>query len=274
MRLLLPLALLVLVAPSVAADHVYSHRFVFEGRLLGSDGLPLPGRTVAFFADGDDFLEACQGGHAPVTDEWGDFRFCFHKHGLDVQTQVGARVGNASLLRPMDTAFRRTVVTLNEPNETGTAPLNWSVSHLVAGRVWRHGPQELEGVRVYGLAIAHVPVNVTLRIGEVNGSRFEVETDGYGDFRLPIELLEETAPENVTVEVEVLGHRQSRTLDATHRITVGFILPAEGEAGIPTFDPFVREGHPGTTTPRVTPALFAAGALGLVVAVLMARRQK
>jgi hypothetical protein len=279
-RAVLVLLALLLAAPLAGADHVYSHRFVFEGRLLGSDGTPLANRTVEFFADGDSFAEPCSVRSRPVTDENGDFSFCFHKHGLDSRTEVGVRAGNASIVKPMDTAFRKSVVTLTEPNETGVAPEGWNVTHLVAGRVWRSGAQELEGVRVYGAALRHVPVNLTLLDAAGGRTEIPLTTDGFGDFGALVRLADPADPANVTVEIEVLGLRQTRTLDLfSHRITVGFILPPEGAGPDPAVDVAFpasasRQQAPGHATPPVSPGLVLVILLLLAGALLLARMQR
>lgn len=278
--LALLLVLLLMPLPSAAADHVYSHRYVMEGRLLGSDGTPLPGREVGFFAEGMHLRERCLEPPGNVTDENGDFRFCFHAHELNASAQVGVRVGNVTAARPIDTAFRKTVVILREPNETGVAPEGWNETHLVVGRAWRHGPQEMEGVRVYGNTVNGATVNVTLRTPSGGESAFQVTTDGHGDFRIPLRLVEDVAPENVTLVVEVLGEREERHLEPfSHRVTLGIILPAEGidpdsprpfEVDFPPQG--ARQPAPGQTVPRISPGLVLLVAAGLAGAVWLARR--
>lgn len=276
--LLASLALVLLLAPVAGADHVYAHRFVLEGRLLGSDGAPLANRTVEFFSVGDEFPEHCVGGSQPVTDENGDFRFCFHKHELDPRTQVGARAGNASATKAMDTAFRKSVVILTEPHETGLAPEGWNASHLLAGRVWRSGPQVVEGVRVYGDVLAGVPVNVTVRVALDTLATFQAETDRFGDFAVPFEVDPALPAEDVLVEVEAMGQRQTRGLDAfSHRLTVGFMLPSEtlprqDEVDV-AFPRPERAPLPGESTGRVGVGLVAVMGLAALGAVLLARRQ-
>lgn len=278
-RAVLALVALLLAVPLAGADHVYSHRFVFEGRLVGADGTPLANRTVEFFATGDTFAEPCREGSRPVTDENGDFSFCFHKHGLDARTEVGVRSGNATVVKPMDTAFRKSVVTLVEPNETGVAPEGWDAAHLVAGRVWRSGAQELEGVRVFGVTLARVPVNVTVTDGAGGRDTMQVVTDGFGDFRAPIRLVGGVDPANVTVELEVLGLRQTRALDIfSHRLTVGFLLPPERDAAEPDLDvafrPDAPVSTPGQSVGRVSPGLVLLVLAGTAGALLLARAQK
>ena len=268
----LGLVALVLLASSALADHVYSHRFVFEGRLVGSDGLPLPGRVVEFFSSGEDLLEPCrEGPHRSVTDEWGDFRFCFHHHELEAGARAGVRVGNASVERAVDVAFRRTVVTLREPNETGTAPPGWETTYRISGRAWKVGPTELEGIAVYGVAAIGLPVNLTVRASDGSAQTFATQTDGFGDFDLVVETADH---DNVTLTLEAAGRPQPMHMDTIyHRTYAPIYLPGD-VVGTQDEQPVRRSSEaPGSSTPRVNPVLVVALALGLVVAVLLARRK-
>lgn len=275
MRFLLACAL-VLLCGGALADHVYSHRYVFEGRVVGSDGTPLPGREVAFFSVGEDFLEPCrEGPHQSVTDEWGDFRFCFHHHALAPGTRAGVRVGNASIERPVDVAMRRSVVTLREPNETGVAPEDWSTSYRISGRAWTVGPTQLEGVQVYGLAAIGVPVNLTVHAGDGSESTFQTVTDGFGDFDLVVET---RGTENVTLTLEALGRPQPVHFDSlSHRTFAPMYLPGENAVGAKedrADAPADTPAAPGTTSPRANVVLVVALALGLVAAILLSSRKK
>ncbi|HET6405693.1 MAG TPA: hypothetical protein VFH78_13710 [Candidatus Thermoplasmatota archaeon] len=276
MRNVALVALVLLAAPALA-DHVYSHRFIFEGRLVGSDGTPLPGREVEFFSVGEDFLEPCrEGPHQSVTDEWGDFRFCFHHHQFAEGARAGVRVGNASVERPVDVALRRTVVTLREPNETGVAPPGWESTFRVSGRAWEVGPTTLEGIQVYGVAAIGLPVNLTVRGADGSTRTFPTMTDGFGDFDLVIEAPD---PENVTLLVEALGRPQPVALDSfSHRAYAPIYLPGQHAGSLAKEETMALPGEgsqaPGTTTPRVNPVLVVALALGLVAAILLSRRKK
>lgn len=279
MRLLAITAVLVLatlLAPSAAGDHVFSHRFTFEGRLVGSDQLPLPGRIVEFFATGDEFLVPCADRpHQSVTDQWGDFRFCFHKHELSTSTTVGVSVGNVTISRPMDTAFRRTIVALREPNETGVAPPGWNETYRITGRAWSPGATVLEDVRVFGLAVANVPVNVTVETPD-GTTTFASSTDDFGDF--DIEIVTSEAPQDVTVRMEALGSVQAARLNGiTHRTTAPIYLPPHdgGDGDVQASFPQARvESVPGTTTPSASPALVSGVMLAVIGAIWLARRKK
>lgn len=242
------LVALALLPPFAQAEHVYSHRFVFEGRLVGANGLPVPAQLVEFFSEGDTFDEPCAGeSQQPITDEWGDFRFCFHKHELHKSTVVGVRVGDIEERKVMDTAFRRTIVLLRDWDATGVAPPEWNETHLVAGKVWQYGPGVFEGVQVYGLALANVPVNVTLETA--NGrSTYEVETDEFGDFRAKLRLLPNVTAEGARVRVEAMGQTLSAKLsESFHRNTIGIRVPPPPGAQFVDIGSDI-DGHMGSDT--------------------------
>lgn len=267
--------LLVLLAGSALADHAYSHRYVFEGRLLGSDDLPLPGRAVAFLSEGEDFLEPCrEGPQQSVTNEDGDFRFCYHHHAIEVGTLVGVQVGNVTALRPADVAFRRTNVVLHEPNETGVAPEGWNETYRVSGRAWRVGARELEGVPVYGEAVAELPVNLTVRDAQGGEQTYRATTDAYGDFDLVLETPGD--PSALSLTLEAMGRPQPAALDArSHRSYAPIYVPTEGALSKTDAAPTPRElpAAPGSTVPRMEPLLVVAIVLALVAAIAVSRRK-
>lgn len=277
-----------LLAPVATADHAYSHRFVFEGRLLDAEGLPIPDVEVAFYSIGQQFPEACPSdGHRPITDENGDFRFCFHAHELDPNTRVGVIAGNATLEKAMDTAFRRTVVTLVDAQAQGVAPAEWEDTFSITGKVWRSGSGIVEGVPVFGNAVIDAPVNLTLALPDGSHTEFELATDGFGDFDATFRIDEDVNASEVRVLVESMGMVHERSLDLfSHRSTVGFFLPAQSATGpglnvnFPSSDaPAIGaeamddSKAPGARSPAIPAALVAAVGLGAVV-MLIARRNR
>lgn len=274
MRALLLAALL--LAPVAFADHVYSHRYVVEGRLLGADGAPLPGRAVTLASERDEFLEPCrEGPQQSVTDAWGDFRFCFHHHEIQAGAIMTVTAGNASAVRAVDVALRRTHVILHEPNETGTAPEAWNATYRVSGRAWRVGVQQLEGIQVYGEAVMRLPVNLTVRDDRGGESVFRTTTDAYGDYDLLVETNE--TPANLSLTIEALGRAQPTQLDAgTHRTYAPIYLAPKDDAKtarVEAPDAGDAPAPPGSTTPRVNPILLVALALALVVALVLSKRK-
>lgn len=276
MKLLALLALTLALAPALA-DHVYSHRYVIDGRLVGADGWPLPGREIRLAAEGIDLLETCREGSSPVTDERGDFRFCYHLHEIEPGGRVTATYGDASATRGVDVAFRRSHVLLREPNETGVEAPGWNVTYRISGRAWRPGPMELESVNVFGEAVVGLPVNLTVHASDGSTTKFASHTDGYGDFDLEVETV--AAPDTLTLTLEALGRGQPTQLEPFFHRTYATIYVApvgapveEGPATTPAATAF--DDAPGSATPRINPVLVVALALGLVAAVLLSRRQK
>lgn len=277
-RALLAAALLgaALLAPSAPADHVYSHRYVVEGRVLDAAGLPVPGVVVDLEPHGWGPAETCpRDPHSPATDVNGDFRFCFHMHELRAEWSTTVRVGNATVTKPMDTAFRRTFVTLVAEEARGVEPPAWNRTFELTGKVWRSGATVLEGVPVYGIAIIGAPVNITLRLPDGGRTVETVTTDGQGDYEATFRLEEGVDPAEVEVALESMGQAQARRLDTfAHRQAVGFILPAEGATpAVGVGFPQGAEGAaaadaPGTGSVRVPGGLFigiAVAAVGTIV---------
>jgi hypothetical protein len=279
-RALMPLAILLLASaalPVAEADHVYSHRFVMEGRVLDAEGLPVPGLPVEFYSVGWSAGAACQREPpAAVTDENGDFRFCYHVHEVSASWRVGVLVNGTrcpDCERPMDTAFRRTVITTVLENETGVAPSEWERTYSVTGKVWRRGATLLEDVPVHGLAITDAPVNVTLRLPDGTSTEEQLVTDGFGDFDGTFLLEEGVNASEVEMVLETMGQRQTRPLaTSAHRQTVGFMLPPQDEdaRGIELNFPqgadsaATRDPPPGATAPAVPAALFIGVAVAAV----------
>lgn len=273
MKALLLVALL--VAPVALADHVYSHRYVLEGRLLGADGAPLPGREITLASERDDFLEPCrEGPQRSVTDGSGDFHFCFHHHEIEPGALVTVSAGNASATRAVDVALRRTHVILHEPNETGAAPEGWNATYRVSGRAWRVGVHELEGIQVYGEAVRDLPVNLTVRDAQGGESVFRTTTDAFGDYDLLVETNE--TPADLSLTLEALGRAQPTQLDAqTHRTYAPIYLAPKEDAKAASVEPPEDAPElPGSTTPRVNPVLLVALALALVAAMVLSKRKR
>ncbi len=274
-----PLALIVafvavaFVPLFAGAEHVYSHRFVFEGRVLGADGYPAPGQQVEFYAIGGNFTEACQmEPDRSITDEFGDFGFCFHVHELQSTTRVGVRVGDESAEKPMDTGFRRSYAVLRLPDVDGTEPEGWNETHRLKGKVWKNGPQNLEGVFVYGAAIQRAQVNISFELPDGTVTREWLTTDGYGDYDGTFRLADGIDATEIRVTLESMGQTHARRLDpVSHVLTVGFILRADRapSVGAQGFSDDISEGpYPGEGIPPIaigTIGLYAALTLAIVI---------
>lgn len=270
------LVTLLLLGPALA-DHVFSHRLVVEGRLVDANGAPIPGREVELFTEGEDLLAPCRGeGQERVTDEYGDFRFCFHHHEVGPGTRVGVRSGNATTIKPVDVAFRRMMMLLRDDNATGLAPPAWNETYRISGRAWRVGPTTLEGVAVYGVAVIDLDVNLTVRDQNNATTTFHSRTDGFGDFDLVIETPANAS--NLSLTLEAQSRAQPTQLDPFfHRTYAPLYLPGEIDPSMmPAADPFFGDSFtaaPGSTTPKADPMLFVLVAIGLVAAVAISRRK-
>lgn len=270
MRLALVLAL-ALVPTAVSDDHRFSDRYVVEGRVLGSDALPLAGRVVALVVENEELGPACPGGHQEVTDAWGDYRFCF-LHG---QIRAGARMqlsaGNATTTVPLDVTFRRAYVPLRDADAPGSAPEGWNDTYRITGRVWRPAPVEVDGMRLIGVAVPDVLVNLTLAQPEGTNASQQAMSDGYGDFGFVVRSQD---ARNASLRVELLGREQTMLLEpTTHRTHAPLLVPLVSlPGGTPPATAAVDE--PGTSTPSVSPLLVIVAALALGASVWYARRQR
>lgn len=262
--------MVLLLVPAGAADHVFSHRFIVEGRLIGGDGLPLAGRVVELNVTGERLSEPCVGGHDRVTDAWGDFRFCFHRHEVSPLGVVRVSSGNASSTRPLDADLRRMVFFLVDENATGVAPQGWETTYKVDGRVWERGLLILEGVRVSGVTYPTTKVNLTLlNVSDVTGrgAYYSLLTDSFGDFAANIQFsLPQHAPVAIMrLSVEGFEGRVEVPADTRfHRNAVDLVYPLEGApVGAP----------PGSRSGPFSAALILAVALALSVSVAVVTRK-
>lgn len=260
-----------LLAPAALADHVYSHRFLFEGRLLGADGFPIPGREMTFEVAGDRVADACVEGHRPVTDVWGDFWFCYHRHEMDPAAIVTISSGGASESRALDTDLRRMVFYLRDPSANGTEPAGWASTYHVDGRVWERGRVRLEGVNVTGLAIPREPVNITtVNVSAPEAERapssFELPTNPFGDYGAILRLAPGERAEDVVLRVAANGGTREVALASPfHRQTLDLVFPMERD---------VEPLRPGTQTGPISIYLLAGIGLALYVAILLVTRKK
>lgn len=256
MRVFLVLLLLV---PFAAADHVYSHRVVVEGRLLGADGLPLPGVLVHVEGQGELLNDACQNDQRNVTDENGDFWFCFHKHELARNAVVTVWADNASDQRFIDRDLRKMSFLLVDATRMGVAPPGWGEEFRVSGRVWLRSPSELDGVQVSGVALPREHVTVSLGSGG-SWSSYPLVTNQFGDFDTTLRVMSASEFRSLDVDVSASGATvHSSFVGAAHRVFVDVVLPVEQP---------VRLSVPGSTSPPVSPALplvVVAASIAMVV---------
>lgn len=253
------LVVLVLLVPLAVADHVYSHRVIVEGRLVGGNGLPLAGVPVHVEGQGESFRDACVDPQRGVTDENGDFWFCFHKHELARDAAVTVWAGNASAQRFLDLDLRKMSFLLLDADALGVAPPGWDDEFRVSGRVWSFSPSDLDGVAVSGVALARERVSVSLGSGG-SWSNYPLVTDQFGDFDSSLRVLNGSEFDSLLVDVWASGSTVSSSFNLTfHRVFVDVKLPVE--------EP-VRWVVPGSTSPPVAPALpliVGAASIAMVI---------
>lgn len=254
------------LAPAAVASHVYSHRLVVEGRIVGSEGHPVPNATVEVTADGLRLGESC-GAQDWVTDANGDFWFCFHNHELPANSTITVRAGGASDSRPVDTDLRKMVFLLVDPGQPGSPTDAWETRFRVDGRVWWRSPTTLEGVRVEGVALQGERVDVRVVGGPQEASSFDLTTDDFGDYGATFSLVDGAEPASLALHVTARGESLGGVLDPLfHRAVVDFVLPLADDEDPTTL-------VPGTQTPPASPALIVA-AVGAGAAVWAVHARK
>ncbi len=282
--LLLLLAILPSLAPPAAADHVYSHRYLFVGRVVDDAGRPVPNATVQVVLDPSLPLEGPCGSQPrtetaawgvtimrPVTNALGEFMFCYHVHVVPsaVPPQAALRVQGMDATErvvTLDPDFRASYVVLRLPSGVGGDNALDRTATL-AGRVWQ--PQAgavLEGVPVNGLTVNLAPVNLTFSHDGVEET-LQAATNNYGDFAVRVNL---SAPvRNGTLTVESMGKRFSAPYHPEAGIAyVKANLSAPGPS-----DGVLTAQAPVLETPRATPGPgLALGAAAVLVAALLQRR--
>lgn len=218
------LAMLFLAAalPLAVADHAYSHRYVVYGRVVDAAGNPVPGLTVdlgyepPFQPEGPcstqpnidtDAFGATR--TQPVTNQFGEFIFCFHTHAMS-RTTPGVGILRIDTLDvdqriEFDGFMRYSIVTVELPDTNPSANTTANDNtYTVAGRAWRAAGTDvrIEGVRVYGDTIQDTPVQVTLEYEGQQPVTVNTTTNGYGDFAVRLPVVERPRSGTVTVQIE------------------------------------------------------------------------
>lgn len=254
-----PFLILLLLAPAIAAQAgdapPFAARYFVDGRLVGANGLPIPGQEIVIEVSGEELATPCAGGHANVTDEWGDFRFCWEHRAIRSGARMNVTAGGARATVALDATFRRAYLPMQDGTTDGIAPPSWETTYHVTGRAWRAGPVEIDGVRMIGEAVPGLPVNLTLATPAGNETQRGI-TDPYGDFTFTL-----IAPDalNSSAVVELGGHERTILLDMTfHRTHSPFLL-----ASLSTFPTHVParagSGAPGSSTPALPDAAILVG---------------
>ena len=210
------------LAPLASADHAYSHRYIVWGRVIDAENNPVPGLTVdlgyekPFTPEGPCANQPGTETEAfgptrttPVTNQLGEFVFCFHTHGMSRGTPgVGiVRIETLGFEHRFDFdgfnrhSFVPIKLTTVQPTANKTA-LN--ELYTVQGRGWEGESKEIkvEGVGVYGDTLHGKPYTITTMFTGEEPQTFTGETNNYGDFavRVPVDARPTGGKVNVTVE--------------------------------------------------------------------------
>lgn len=221
---LVAVALLAMSAlvPIALADHAYSHRYIVFGRVIDAENNPVPGLTIdlgyepPFTPEGacsnQPGTETTAFGPTqtrPVTNQLGEFTFCFHTHGLSRFTAGSAivRVESMNVEKKIefDGFMRYTFTTLKlpepHPNANKTA---LSQEYTVFSRMWRASDAEIkvEGIGVYGDTVHNKPAQVVVAIDGKEPQTFDVTTNSYGDLAIRVPVTERPTGGKVTLTID------------------------------------------------------------------------
>lgn len=224
--LVLGLVALLLLSPTAAADHVFSHRVYVVGRVIDVDGLPAAGMGVSIEFHGIAQPPTCGlDPHPFVTGAQGDFVLCYHYHALPANVTVTVTSGDASGTVGVGPFLREANVSL----QLGTARVardvqgdrDFNATLRVHGRLMEAlpSPEKVEGVLVN--ATPQVSENVTARLMS-NGAAValgKAVTDEMGHF--DIVLTSEQPAEGAFVFLSALDSSWERAVPlapAFHRV--------------------------------------------------------
>lgn len=288
-----PLAIalvLLTLAPAVAADHVYTHRYFVLGRIVDADGEPVAGGNVTVDLPGAP-MGPCAGAppdprgfRVARTGPEGDFAFCFHTHGFEEGQQVVVNASGELVTLPVDADTRKTVLLhrLSTPSalkDAGGVQF-FPFRYAVLGRLWNaSGPVLLENVKGNGTPLADAEVTATLTVAGSETVARTVRSDAWGDYAITFQLGK--AAREGTIRVAMAGADARVPLDAVFRASVVDLAiapaaPVEGPTAqaVPTpppdFGPPVGELPPGSTP---GPGVWIAVAAAAVAAAALARRR-
>ncbi|GEM_PF-2949742 len=255
--LLVALALLLIAsfAPLAAADHSFSHRYLIYGRVVDANHNPVQNVTVSVGYD-DVFAGNLEGPCAnqpdteteaygvtktvPVTNQYGEFMFCFHHHGLSrgLPGKITLRIdeeNNYSRTFDVDPYFRITQTTEQLDHVSAHAnPDALNSSYVIQGRIWRPAGKTVyvEGNPVFGNTVNNEAVNITFT-HDGKTETFSTRTNNYGDFAYRVNVTQ--MPTSGTVAIQSVGETHTFNVDPA---SPG-VLSVEINAASPA-DPFLR----------------------------------
>lgn len=221
--LLVALAFLAVTAlPLVAADHAYSHRYIVYGRVVDAENDPVPGLTVdlgyekPFEPEGTCANQPGTETEAfgptrttPVTNELGEFVFCFHTHAMSRTTPGMAKLRIESLDYEHNFEFDGNMrvsfihLTLDAVHPAANKTVG-SELYTVLGRAWRSSSTatSIESIRVYGDTAHNKPVNITLTYNGKDPMFVNTTTNNYGDFSIRFPVVERPTSGSVSIVIE------------------------------------------------------------------------
>ncbi len=256
-----------LLAPLTVADHVFSHRVIVVGRVVGSDGVPVAGAPVTLVWSGLDAPSRCFDSRAEVTGAQGDFTICRHAHAMP-ENEVAAEVTvqGETYRVPFDKELRRSSVLLRLDAPAGSRDIGGERAFQrtvhVEGRLFALGAAEEEGVAVDGTPFLarEVDVRLVTETGIVITNR-SARSNDYGDYSVDLEATE--LPVGARIVARSGGLERSVDLDPFfRRADVDLVRPLPEE-------PIVR---PGTGEVRVPFGGASAVVVALAVSAFLGRR--
>lgn len=198
------------LAPLAAADHAYSHRYIVFGRVVDAENNPVPGLTVDLGTQkpfnpegpcanqlGTDTDAFGPTRTTPVTNEMGEFMFCYHHHSMSRGTPGSGilALDPLGVEKPVefDGFMRYSFVPVKldtvSPSANKTA---LDELYTVQGRAWRASDSEIkvEQVGVYGDTLHNEAFTVVVTFDGEDPQTFTGVTNNYGDFALRVPVTE------------------------------------------------------------------------------------
>lgn len=189
------------IVQDASADHVYTHRYLVQGRVVDTAGAPVSQANVHIQLDGwlvrDEGVEGlCREGGAQrvAEDAWitrtnafGDYSICLHAHQLIDTGQVVITVGNTTVNVDKDidtrTSFKHITIeegAAGQPGDVG----QFSSLVMVRGRIWQPlaEAQRIEGNPATGTTPTALKINVTLELADGTTVSQETSPNQWGDF--------------------------------------------------------------------------------------------
>jgi hypothetical protein len=257
---ILAVAGLLLAAVPVAADHVYSHRYLVYGTVVDAEGNPVEGVQVDVdLSPFRDFEGPCPqeqsggtGRQQTTTDAVGRYWYCGHVHssGSTEQRFTVTAAGNEKTVTSNPDHRRSQVnIQLDATAQDSQGDVeSFDSSYRLRGIAWKPDDTRLAGHSVNGIALSYEPVNATIELSDgttyegtfvnspFNSPQYNRQlreprdnvTDRYGDFLFQWTNL----PEDISgAQVTVTSGDQTTTQDvdtAYRHSTAAVEFPGEG----------------------------------------------